>query len=44
MLTGNIPYKKIFFKALNLRLISKTLPFNPLSWIRKECEISGNVK
>jgi flavin-dependent dehydrogenase len=44
MLTGNIPYKKIFFKALDLRLISKTLPFNPLSWIRKESELSGNVK
>ena len=43
MLTGNVTYKEIFVKAMSLRLISKTLPFNPLSWIRKESEISSNV-
>jgi len=41
MLTGNVPYKEIFFKAMNLRLISKTLPFNPLSWTRKKRDIFG---
>ncbi len=44
MLTGNVPYKEIFVKAMNLRLISKMLPFNPLSWIRKESGSSSNVK
>ncbi len=41
MLTGNVPYKEIFFKAMNLRLISKTLPFNPLSWTRTKRDIFG---
>ncbi|GAX62019.1 geranylgeranyl reductase [Candidatus Scalindua japonica] len=36
MLTGNVPYKEIFFKAMSLRLISKTLPLNPLCWKRKK--------
>ncbi|MHC4139437.1 MAG: NAD(P)/FAD-dependent oxidoreductase [Planctomycetota bacterium] len=44
MLTGNVPYKEIFFKAMSLRLISKTIPFNPLSWIRKKSVIISNVK
>ena len=44
MLTGNVPYKEIFAKAMNLRLISKTLPFNPLSWIRKKRDIFSNDK
>lgn len=44
MLTGNVPYKEIFVKAISLRLISKTLPFNPLSWIRKENGNSSSVK
>ncbi len=44
MLTGNVPYKEIFFKAMSLRLISKTIPFNPLSWIRKKSVIVSNVK
>ncbi len=44
MLTGNVPYKEIFIKAMSLRLISKTLPFSPLSWIRDESRNSSNVK
>jgi len=44
MLTGNVPYKEIFFKAMSLRLISKTIPFNPLSWIRKKSVFVSNVK
>jgi len=43
MLTGNAPYKEIFFKAMSLRLISKTLPFNPLSWIRKKRDVIEDV-
>ena len=44
MLTGNVPYKEIFVKAMNLRLISKTLTFYPLSWIRKKMNILSNDK
>ena len=44
MLTGNVPYKEIFAKAMNLRLISKTFPFNPFSWIRKKRDIFSNDK
>jgi hypothetical protein len=44
MLTGNVSYKEIFFKAMRLRLISKTIPFNPLSWIRKKSVIVSNFK
>jgi hypothetical protein len=44
MLTGNVPYKEIFVKAMNLHLISKTLLFNPFSWIKKKSDISSNVK
>jgi len=44
MLTGNVPYREIFVKAMSLRLISKTLPFNPLFWIRKKSGIFGSVK
>ena len=44
MLTGNVPYKEIFVKAMSLRLISKTLPFNPLFWIRKKNDILRNAK
>ncbi len=43
MLTGNVPYKEILFKAMNLRLISKTLPLNPLFWIRKKSDVIKNV-
>ena len=44
MLTGNVPYKEIFVIAMSLRLISKTLPFNPLFWIRKKSGIFSKVK
>jgi flavin-dependent dehydrogenase len=44
MLTGNVTYKEILIKAINLRLISKTLPFNPLFWLRKKDGVLGNVK
>jgi flavin-dependent dehydrogenase len=44
MLTGNVPYKEIFVKAMNLRLISKTLLFNPLSWISEKSGIFSNIK
>lgn len=44
MLTGNVPYKEIFAKAMNLRLISKTLPLNPFSWIRKKRNILSDDK
>ncbi len=36
MLTGNVPYKEIFAKAINLRLISKTLSFALFPGIEKE--------
>ena len=44
MLTGNVTYKEILIKAMNLRLILKTLPFNPLIWIRKKGGIFSNAK
>ncbi len=44
MLTGNVSYKKIFVKAMSLRLILKTLPLNPLSWIKKENSVFYNAK
>ncbi len=44
MLTGNVPYKEIFVKAMNLRLISKMLTFYPLFWIRKKMDILSNDK
>ena len=44
MLTGNVPYKEIFIKAMSLRLISRTLSINPLSWIRKESGATSNVE
>ena len=43
MLTGNVSYKEIFVKAMNLRLILKTLPFNPLFWIRKKSDVIKNI-
>ncbi|MBT3881166.1 MAG: hypothetical protein HON76_00585 [Candidatus Scalindua sp.] len=43
MLTGNVSYKEIFVKAINLRLISKTLPLNPLFWIRRKSDVIKNV-
>jgi flavin-dependent dehydrogenase len=43
MLTGNVPYKEIFVKAMNLRLILKMLPFNPLFWIRKKRDVIKDV-
>ena len=44
MLTGNVTYKEILIKAMNLRLILKTLPFHPLIWIRKKGGIFSNAK
>ena len=44
MLTGNVPYKEIFIKAISLRLILRTLLINPLSWIRKESGTTGDVE
>ena len=44
MITGNVPYKEIFIKAISLRLILRTLLINPLSWIRKESGTTGNVE
>ncbi len=36
MLTGNVPYKEIFFKAINPGFVSKTLPVNMLAWVRQK--------
>ncbi|MFQ5965384.1 MAG: NAD(P)/FAD-dependent oxidoreductase [Candidatus Scalinduaceae bacterium] len=36
MLTGNIPYKEIFYKAINLRLVSKMLPIDTIAWARQK--------
>jgi len=36
MLTGNVPYKEIFFKAINPGFVSKTLPVNIFAWVRQK--------
>ena len=38
MLTGNVPYKEIFFKALNLHLISRIFPVIGVAWARQKWE------
>ena len=43
MLTGNVPYKEIFVKAMSLRLILKMLPLNFLSWLRKKRDVIKDV-
>jgi hypothetical protein len=36
MLTGNVPYKEIFFKAMNPGFVSKILPIDMLAWVRQK--------
>jgi hydrogenase maturation factor len=36
MLTGNVPYREIFFKAMNPGFVSKILPIDMLAWIRQK--------
>jgi hypothetical protein len=36
MFTGNVPYKEIFFKAINPGFVSKTLPVNIFAWVRQK--------
>ena len=36
ILTGNRPYKEIFYMAINPRLILKMLPINTLAWARQK--------
>jgi flavin-dependent dehydrogenase len=38
MLTGNVPYKEIFYKAINPRLISRILPATSVAWARQKWE------
>jgi flavin-dependent dehydrogenase len=38
MLTGNVPYKEIFFKAMNPGFVSKILPIDMLAWVRQKRE------
>ena len=36
MLTGNAPYKEIFYKAINPRLLFKVLPIDMAAWARQK--------
>ena len=36
MLTGNAPYKEIFYKVINPRLIFKMLPISMVAWARQK--------
>ncbi len=36
MLTGNRPYKEIFYMAMNPRLVLKMLPINTFAWVRQK--------
>ncbi len=36
MLTGNRPYKEIFYMAMNPRLVLKMLPINSFAWARQK--------
>jgi hypothetical protein len=36
MLTGNAPYREIFYKAINPRLILKMLPIDTLAWAKQK--------
>jgi hypothetical protein len=38
MLTGNAPYKEIFYKAINPRLVLKMLPIDTIAWVRQKRE------
>jgi flavin-dependent dehydrogenase len=36
MLTGNAPYKEIFYKAINPRLVLKMLPIDTIAWAKQK--------
>jgi hypothetical protein len=36
MLTGNAPYKEIFYKVINPRLVFKMLPISMVAWARQK--------
>jgi len=36
MLTGNRPYKEIFYMVMNPRLVLKMLPINSFAWARQK--------
>ncbi len=38
MLTGNAPYKEIFYKAINPRLVLKMLPIDTIAWVKQKRE------
>jgi len=38
VLTGNAPYKEIFYKAINPRLVLKMLPIDTIAWVRQKRE------
>ena len=38
MLTGNRPYKEIFYTAMNPRLVFKMLPIDTLAWVRQKMD------
>ncbi len=38
MLTGNVPYKEIFFKAINPGFVSKALPVNMRAWVHQKID------
>ncbi len=41
MLTGNVPYKEIFYKAMKPRLVLKMLPINAFAWVRQKWDDVG---
>ena len=41
MLTGNAPYKEIFYKAMKPRLVLKMLPINAFAWVRQKWDDVG---
>jgi hypothetical protein len=38
MFTGNVLYKEIFYKAVNLRFASKILPISMIAWARQKMD------
>jgi hypothetical protein len=45
MLTGNRPYKEIFYMAMNPRLVLKMLPINSFAWaIQKKDDVRAWLK
>lgn len=38
MFTGNVPYKEIFYKAINPRLTLKILPISIIAWARQKID------